>query len=114
MTVSKKTIAALVVGDLREHCDEVRRFSGEEYRHLAEGSRELRAALAPHGRIKAWIVAAHLQLAARCAKEASGHAVACYLSYLRHFEVEIAAATKKAAKKKTPIPPTGGFRFGGK
>jgi hypothetical protein len=94
---------------VRTFCDEVRNLSGQEYKHLAVAAQELRAALAPYGRVRAWIVAAHFALAANAAKAASAHAVATYMSFLKHFEPEITAAkTKKSDKSKAGD----GFRFG--
>jgi len=96
---------------LRTFCDQVRKEAGDEFKHLAIGAHELRAVLAPYGRVRAWIVAAHLALAAQAAKSASAHAVATYASFVKHFEPELAAARAKKAKKSRGGS-GGGFHFG--
>lgn len=93
---------------VRTFCDEVRKASGQEFKHLAVGAQELRAVLAPYGRVRAWIVAAHLSLASQAAKSASAHAVATYMSFVKHFEPELTAAKSKKSKKTTGD----GFKFG--
>jgi hypothetical protein len=96
---------------LRDYCNGLRRLAGGEFKYLVEGSRELRRALGPHGRMRAWVVAGHLSLAAQAAKAASAHGVAAYLAFLKHFEPELTAARGKQAKKKAPAA---GFKFGGR
>src|ERR1051326_6159201 len=96
---------------VRTYCDSVRQASGQEYKHLAVAAHELRAALAPYGRVRAWIVAAHLSLAAHAAKSASAHAVATYFSFLKLFEPELTAAKTKKSRKPKPGD-SGPFRFG--
>jgi hypothetical protein len=116
--MSRKTTLALTAAeDLRDYCNEVRQFSGAEFKHLTVASRELQATLAPHGRIRARIVAAYLKLAANSARIASGHAVATYLAFLAKFDEEIALARRKSAKKRKPNtggPNSDGFKFGAK
>lgn len=97
---------------VRTFCDDVRKASGQEYKHLAVAAHELRAALAPYGRVRAWIVAAHLSLAANAAKSASAHAVATYFSFLKHFEPELTAAKTKKSGTSTTGGDGGSFRFG--
>jgi hypothetical protein len=121
--MSKKRKARGVLDNdvaLRAYCDEARRVTGDEFKHLGQGAHNLRRALARHGRLRAWIVSGHLMLAANAAKAASGHAIATYLAFLKHFEPELAEARRVNASKasrdkaraKSAGSSGGGFGFG--
>jgi hypothetical protein len=112
--VPAKSKAVMRTADeMRDYCDALRMASAREYRQATEASRELRAVLSPHGYLRAWMVAGNLTLAARMCKLASGYAVATYLSFLKHFEVEIAEAKSRAPRAETRAAAgTSGFKFG--
>jgi hypothetical protein len=114
--MAKSSNALVTDAAVREFCNNVRLTAGQEYKHLGHAAHELRATLAPYGRVRAWIVAAHLSLASNAAKAASAHAVATYMAFIKHFEPELAAARAKQSRKSrggSQQPGGGdGFRFG--
>jgi hypothetical protein len=98
---------------LRAYCDEARRVTGDEFKHLGQGAHNLRRALNKYGRMRAWIVSGHLMLAAHANKAASGHAIATYLAFLKHFEPELAEARRRAnSSHKSKQSQDAGFGFG--
>jgi hypothetical protein len=96
---------------LREYTNAARIATGDEFKYLGLAAANLRRALSPYGRVKAWIVAGHLLLAGLACKKASGHAVATYMAFLKHFEQEIALAQVNAAKRSRGARARG-FAFG--
>jgi len=91
----KNKILVATDEDLRAYCDNVRRTSAAEFKYMMHAAAELRAALVKgaggRGYAKAWLVSWHFILAAKCAKSASGHAVATYASFLKWFDPELKA-----------------------
>lgn len=102
-------------GALHEYCNVLRRELGIEFKYLEVAALNLRATLSPHGKVRAWIVAAQVHLAAECAKRGSAHAVATYMAFRKHFAPELAAAARKAGSKQAAKDKTKaghGFMFG--
>lgn len=94
---------------VRGYCSNLAKETAAEYKYLLNAAHELRAALAPHSRVRAALVSMHLVVAALLAKAAMGQAVDCYAKFYQQFGEDLVEA-ERAARRKEPAAVTGGKR----
>lgn len=97
---------------VRGYCSNLAKETAAEYKYLLNAAHELRAALAPHSRVRAALVSMHLVVAALLAKGAMGQAVDCYAKFYQQFGEDLVEAERaeRERRRKAPAAVTGGKR----